>query len=71
MRRLDDRADEARALVGDVTVRVWRLCMAASAHAVATARIGVVQLLLARPTGDGGRDHPSTRADLYVAQGMA
>jgi cyclopropane-fatty-acyl-phospholipid synthase len=67
LRRLEHREDEARALVGDMTVRVWRLYMAASAHAFATARIGIVQLLMTRPTGDGACDHPRTRADLYVA----
>ena len=68
MRRLDNRLDEARALVGDVTVRVWRLYMAASAHAFATARIGIVQLVLTRPTSDGRCDLPRTRSDLYDAR---
>ena len=66
VRRLERRSDEARALVGDATLRVWRLYMAASAHAFKTARIGVVQLLLARPTADGQCCHPRTRADLYT-----
>lgn len=65
-RRLERRSEDARALVGDATLRVWRLYMAASAHAFQTARIGVVQLLLARPTEDGQCCHPRTRADLYV-----
>ena len=64
--RLERRAEDARALVGDATVRVWRLYMAAAAHAFQTARIGVVQLLLARPTADGQCRHPRTRADLYT-----
>jgi cyclopropane-fatty-acyl-phospholipid synthase len=65
VRRLESRSSEARALVGETTFRVWRLYMAASAHAFRTARIGVVQLLLARPTADGTCCHPRTRADLY------
>ena len=66
VRRLERRSEDARALVGDATLRVWRLYMAASAHAFQTARIGVVQLLLARPTADGQCCHPRTRADLYM-----
>jgi cyclopropane-fatty-acyl-phospholipid synthase len=66
VRRLEWRSTEARALVGEKTFRVWRLYMAASAHAFRTARIGVVQVLLARPTADGACCHPRTRADLYV-----
>lgn len=66
VRRLEQRSSEARALVGETTVRVWRLYMAASAHAFRTARIGVVQVLLARPTPEGECCHPRTRADLYV-----
>jgi cyclopropane-fatty-acyl-phospholipid synthase len=66
VRRLERRSDEARALVGDATLRVWRLYMAASAHAFQTARIGIVQMLLARPTTEGQCCHPRTRADLYM-----
>ncbi len=66
IRRLEQRSSEARALVGERTLRVWRLYMAASAHAFATARIGVVQMVLARPTADGASGHPRTRADLYA-----
>ena len=67
VRRLEDRSGEARALVGDVTFRVWRLYMAASAHAFRTGRIGIAQILLARPTAEGECCHPRTRADLYVS----
>lgn len=67
VRRLEERSGEAHALVGETTCRVWRLYMAASAHAFRTARIGVVQMLLARPTIEGACCHPRTRADLYVA----
>lgn len=63
--RLDRHSQEARDLVGETTYRVWRLYMAASAYAFATARIGVVQILFARPTADGRCEHPRTRDDLY------
>jgi cyclopropane-fatty-acyl-phospholipid synthase len=65
VRRLERRSSEARALVGEKTYRVWRLYMAASAHAFRTARIGIAQVLLARPTADGACCLPRTRADLY------
>ena len=67
VRRLERRSVEARALVGEATVRVWRLYMAASAHAFHTGRIGVVQMLLAKPMADGTCCHPRTRADLLAA----
>lgn len=67
VRRLEHGSEEARALVGDATVRVWRLYMAASAHAFQTARIGVVQMLLASPTAEGQCSLPRTRADLYTS----
>lgn len=65
--RLDDHAGEARALVGDVTYRVWRLYMAASAYGFRTGRIGVIQTLLAKPTADGDAHLPRTRDDLYTS----
>ena len=64
--RLERRGDEARARVGELTYRVWRLYMAASARAFATARIGVVQVLLARPDECGACQHPPSRAALYA-----
>lgn len=68
VRRLEAREFDAVALAGEpATYRVWRLYMAASAYAFATARIGIAQLLLARPDASGRCDLPATRADLYAA----
>ena len=64
--RLERCASDARASVGDMSYRVWRLYMAASAHAFATARISVAQVLLAKPDASGACDHPASRADLYL-----
>lgn len=64
--RLTGAAPSAASLVGDATVRTWRLYMAASAHAFATGRIGIVQVLLARPDDAGHCPLPRTRADLYL-----
>ncbi len=65
VRRLEANREEAQQLVGDTTYRVWRLYMSASAHQFATGRIGVEQLLLAKPDATGRSVVPLTRRDLY------
>jgi cyclopropane-fatty-acyl-phospholipid synthase len=65
IRRLEARRDEAIALVGEPTYRVWRLYMSASAYAFRTGRIGIIQSLLAKPTVDGRVELPMSREDLY------
>ena len=67
VRRLEQHSNEARDLVGETRYRVWRLYMAASAYAFDTARIGVVQMLFARPATDGHCEHPRSRADIYAS----
>jgi cyclopropane-fatty-acyl-phospholipid synthase len=69
VRRLETRSAQAAALVGERTYRTWRLYMAASAYGFARARLGVVQVLLARPDGNGGCALPLSRRDLYRASG--
>ena len=64
-RRLEAREPEAVALMGNVSVRIWRLYLAASAHAFATERLGVVQLLLSKSQAGVARV-PLTRDDLYA-----
>lgn len=64
VQRLEASEERARALVGDVTYRVWRLYMAASAYGFRTGRIGVIQSLLAKPHADGRAELPRTRDDL-------
>ena len=59
------RHDEVMALVGEPTYRVWRIYMSAAAHRFATAEIGIIQSLLAKPNGHGNVHVPLTRADLY------
>lgn len=66
VRCLEARADEAVRLVGSETYRAWRLYMAASAHAFATAQIGIAQMLFARPDAAGRCCLPRTRADLFA-----
>ncbi len=66
VRRLEAQEDEAVALVGEATFRVWRLYLAASASAFAQGRIGVVQLLLSKAPVGMGDTVPLTRHDLYL-----
>jgi len=48
VRRLEDRRHEAVGRVGEATYRVWRLYMAASAHAFETGRLGLLHSLYRR-----------------------
>jgi len=66
LKRLEARKPEAVARIGETRVRIWQLYLAASAHAFATGRIGVVQLLLSKLSVDALTDVPLTRHDLYV-----
>ena len=65
VRSLEEKSDEAKALVGDHTYRVWRLYMAASARAFTTAAINIIQTLLAKPDAAGKSEIPLTREDIY------
>jgi cyclopropane-fatty-acyl-phospholipid synthase len=65
VRRLEQARKEAESLVGEQAYRVWRLYMSASAHAFATGRITVAQMLLAKPSARGAVNLPRTRSDLY------
>ncbi|HEY4132644.1 MAG TPA: cyclopropane-fatty-acyl-phospholipid synthase family protein [Gemmatimonadaceae bacterium] len=66
--RLEEHEHDARRMVGDVTYRVWRLYMAASAHGFASGRIGIIQSLLAKPDAEGRARVPRTRDDLYASK---
>ena len=66
VRRLEANEAQARALTSDVTYRVWRLYMAASAYGFRVGRIGIIQSLLAKRDDAGRASVPRTRADLYT-----
>jgi cyclopropane-fatty-acyl-phospholipid synthase len=63
--RLEEARAKAVAIVGNVTYRVWRLYLAASARGFATGRLSVVQMVLAKPDALGGNVVPLSRKDLY------
>ncbi len=65
VRRLEARAEEARAMVGEIAYRIWRLYMAGSAHAFAQGRQNLYQVLLSKPQ-DGHSPLPLTREDWYA-----
>jgi cyclopropane-fatty-acyl-phospholipid synthase len=72
VRSLETKSREAIEIVGQRTFRVWRLYMAASAHAFTTGAINVIQTLLAKPDATGHVDIPLTREDIYArAQALA
>ncbi len=65
VRQLEEKAEHARSIVGDVTYRVWRLYMSGAAHGFSSGRINLYQVLLSKP--DLGDSHlPLTRADWYA-----
>jgi cyclopropane-fatty-acyl-phospholipid synthase len=65
--RLERAHEQAAALVGEQTYRVWRLYMAATTLGFLSSRISIVQTLLAKPLPDGSAAVPLSRADLYRA----
>jgi cyclopropane-fatty-acyl-phospholipid synthase len=69
VRRLESSEAEAVRLVGEKTYRVWRLYMSASARAFATAGIGIVQTLFAKPDQKGLVNIPHTRLDTIFRAG--
>jgi len=69
VKSLEEKSRDAIALVGNHTYRVWRLYMAGSANAFATAGINVIQTLLAKPDAVGRSNLPLTRDDIYNGLG--
>lgn len=63
--RLEARLNEARALIPEQSLRIWRLYLAGCAHAFAKNWINLHQILTVKPLPDGGHTLPLTRADVY------
>jgi len=63
--RLGRAHQEAAAIVGEQTYRVWRLYMAATTLGFQSRRLTLIQTLFAKPLPDGSADVPLSRADLY------
>ncbi|MFA5867339.1 MAG: class I SAM-dependent methyltransferase [Actinomycetota bacterium] len=65
VRRLEAAHDQAVAVSDEVTYRIWRLFMSASAYGFRTGRINVYQTLLAKPD-NGSIGLPLRRSDWYL-----
>ncbi|TQM14448.1 cyclopropane-fatty-acyl-phospholipid synthase [Pseudonocardia kunmingensis] len=61
---LQDRRDEAVALVGEEQYRIWRLYLAGAALAFEENRMGVHQVLMVRPDAEGRSGLPRARRDV-------
>ena len=66
VRRLESHHAEAVKKVGEVTYRVWRLYMSASAYGFSVNRLNVYQALLSKSDKEGRSGLPLLRADWYV-----
>ncbi len=64
--RLEARHDDAVAATDEAHYRIWRLYMAGSAHGMATGRLNLYQVVLAKPVHGNSR-LPLTRHDWYSA----
>jgi cyclopropane-fatty-acyl-phospholipid synthase len=66
--RLQERADEARALAGERTYRTWLLYMTCSSVAFEDGSIGLYQVLTRKHRDPGAGSTPRTREHLYSRQ---
>jgi cyclopropane-fatty-acyl-phospholipid synthase len=63
--RLEAQLDTARKLVGDRTLRVWRVYLAGSSHGFAEGWLNVYQVLASHQEAPGLTELPLTRAWMY------
>lgn len=64
VQRLETRCGDAKRITGETLYRVWRIYMAGSAHAFASGRVNVYQVLFSKPE-QGNANLPLTREDWY------
>lgn len=66
VRRLDNRAEEARKLIGERNYRIWRIYMAGSAHAFDQGWMELWQVLAGKPLAPGVQpNYPYQRDYIY------
>jgi len=66
VRRLDNRGDEARKLIGEQKYRIWRIYMAGSAHAFDQGWLELWQVLAGKPLAPGVQpNYPYRRDYIY------
>lgn len=64
-RNLDQHLEQARAMVGERSLRIWRLYLAGCAYGFTRHWMNIHQILAVKPREDGSHSLPLTRADLY------
>ncbi|HVO82610.1 MAG TPA: cyclopropane-fatty-acyl-phospholipid synthase family protein [Terriglobales bacterium] len=69
VRRLENHAEQARRVAGEIKYRIWRLYMAGSAHYFRNGRLDVYQSLLVK-SDNGGTRLPLTRRDWYQERAL-
>ncbi len=62
---LESRLSEAKALVPEQALRIWRLYLAGCAYGFARGWMNLHQILAVKPLADGSHRLPWSRADLY------
>ena len=62
---LEQRLQQAAALVPEKALRIWRLYLAGCAYGFQRGWMNLHQILAVKPREDGSHDLPWTRADLY------
>ena len=65
-RAVEERLEQARALVGERSLRIWRIYLAGCAYGFAHNWMNIHQILAVKPLPGGGHNLPLTRADLYI-----
>ena len=65
-RNLEERLEQARALVGERSLRIWRIYLAGCAYGFAHNWMNIHQILAVKPLPGGGHNLPLTREDLYI-----
>jgi len=63
--RLEARLEEARELVPERALRIWRLYLAGCAYGFRRNWINLHQVLASKPHADGSHELPWSRSDLY------
>ncbi|QLF93685.1 class I SAM-dependent methyltransferase [Pseudomonas sp. ABC1] len=63
--RLDERLEEARRLVPERALRIWRVYLAGCAYGFSRGWVNLHQILAGKPRADDSLELPWSRADIY------
>ena len=63
--RLESRLEEARQMVPERALRIWRVYLAGCAYGFRRNWINLHQILASKPLADGSHEMPWSRADIY------